>query len=359
MPHTFGHLFGISAAMLHSTTIAIAMSGLLGLQSGGVEPRLLSRIREREGLKTIEVELTVHFMKYKISPEIEGGSWRIHQWYRATPNLFRFDEASGKNLGNGLPWSTRYAFDGSTYRLVENVDQPRYSSREYVNRAPEVVPDVPDARVIGIRLDSWLFIHNYQLRDVEKTAKDAERVEQESSPDGYIERYKQTNGVVDEFTFDRTGALVRYLGTSARTVVPPIRLEALLTYSNPPREGAYPSRIEFKRYDSQELTVHEIWDIKVVKVNRPIDLSICGWAALNPPAGARLVVDGDYQHVRGRWNGKTFVQPEAREKEVVLAPPEVDDGPTLNPWLLGLGGCAVLLACVLAYRFIRRSRKVD
>lgn len=222
------------------------------------ESRLSRLIRERSEASAAEVTLRVHCSAVNVYPRMVGGDWDIHYLFQADRGAFRFDIAQSRDQDDGAATAFRYAFDGKTHRLVDKVDRPDLALREFVNTKPQAVPEVFDARLLGLGFNTILSMHHSSLDDVNQIVMNADSWSGARVAEGFLETYQHKNGLTYKYVLNDEGLPIRF--EAIRPAVPAMRYQATIAYG--PGDSAqtrFHARIEFKRFEADRLAIHEIW----------------------------------------------------------------------------------------------------
>ncbi len=330
--------------------VSLLLASAIPTDDAARESRLLAIARDRATITSGEVTLRVRFLQSYRNQEQVNSEWTDHYWFESDRSVFRLDQTRGDGRRKGDATTSRYGFDGKSYKLIPETDN-LISLQEFVKNKPVVASELFDARLLGIRLVPFKILHNYTLNDIDRIVTNAVSWDREETADGFVETYQHKNGLKYDYHFSKDGWPVRVTNTAANQ--PGVRYESRIAYDGGP-QGPYgfPSRIEFEGYDGKELTDHEIWNVEVLQLNRPIDPAIASWKALDPKVGAKLVVDGGNYQVDRIWNGDGFVPYREQTGPGVGKAQYQPASP--RPYALWLAaGCTVVLGSVLGYRLIR------
>lgn len=324
--------------------------------------RLLELVKERAKIRSGEFIIRVHFKKCEIQTILSGRDFDTHYWFDLSSGAVRVDRVRpAEQDGRVAAKTSRYAFDGTTHRIMDSAEE-LYPLREYDKRTllkAHAAPELIDARLIGLFMDSFLGVHNFTLNDVSRIATDAESWNrEETAHGGFKEVYRHKKGLTYEYEFASNGDIVKATVISIDGLG--IRFEAELSYDAQRRDAfRFPASIDFKRLEHGALTLHEIWSIEVIQINQPIDRSLLTWEGLKPKPGASLVVNHDYQHVSKRWTKAGFV-PYVEQPPITSGPsgsntiPRSGDGHRW--WIIAASVASAILGLALLYRIAIRFK---
>ena len=322
--------------------------------------RLLDLVLERSKINTGEITVRVRFAENTRDQDLIGAIWDAHYWFVSDRSAFRLDLTRDPNKEGGAPRTTmRYAFDGKSYKIVDDVER-LLPIREYIKlkpgEGPGLFPELFDPRLIGLSIDSFLAIHHGTLEDTSRIVTNAVSSKREEANGGFTETYAHKNGLTYSCVFSAEGLPIRIVVTSP-VGVRPIRYEARMEYGNHPEQrGNIPTMIDFKRHDEGKLTAHEIWDIGVKQLDQPFDRSVCSWAALQPKVGAPLVIDQDYQGMNRCWTGNGFGPWKRRLERDRIQASNAPSRRTEGGSIALPAASSIALGAVLAYRMLHRIR---
>jgi hypothetical protein len=135
--------------------------------------------------------------------------------------------------------------------------------------------------------------------------------------------------------------------------VPKVSIVSRLDYPGNAIDGVFlPKSIDLKRYINDKLSIHEIWDIEIVSINKQMDKEICQWPRLNPTPGARLEVDHDSSNIKYFWDGTQFQKMPIGEfdyNKYMIAQSRKKSKLYIAVFL------SILSAVLIAYRILRRK----
>jgi hypothetical protein len=332
---------------MHRAIIALVFFASVDSSSGAArDSQLLNIARSRTQITSGELELRIHYGTFKTIPRIAGGDCTVHFWFESDGKAFRLDFDDTKRQVDGLPGRYRYAYDGASYRLIDFLDEAKYPLQEFTKAKPKTAKKTFDARILGIYPSTFLGLHNYSLNDVERIVTNAATWSREEKSDGFSETYDHKKGMTYRFYYSKNGLPIRYEFSDAQAARP-YRYGGSVEYDLRRLESfSLPSKVSFRRYEAETLTIEEDWEVTVIQLNQPIDRSICSWAALSPKLGTRLVVDRQEEPgISTVWDGTGF-------RRVVARPAGAQAGNAANSRVVVYLIVNVIIVMVLAYRWV-------
>ncbi len=337
--------------------ICLACLGFFPYADGGERSQLLKLWKERQKITSGEFTVRTRFLLNKSIPLFEGAEWEFHLWWTSDQKVFRLDRHRvEKKRPEDADHLDQASFDGDTYRLIGRKDSPFFPVCEYRSVKPnEVQIQLFDPRLFGLYPDSMETFHNDTPQDLGRVVSEAASVKEGDDSGGTFEIYKGGDSLVYSYYYNRAGQPVRVdVEGNAKSK---IRHESRMEYDQADGgSAAFPTRIDFKLYQNGVLDTHEVIELHAFNLNVPVDRSLCGWAALQPHPGARLVVDDDNSNVKEFWDGE----------QMRPIPVGFGDGDPMvisraNRSMKLLVAVSIAGACVmlLAYRLVRRRGGVQ
>jgi hypothetical protein len=316
--------------------------------------QLLKIARSRAQITSGEVELRVHYETFKTLPKMAGNDCRVRCWFESDGKAFRLDSEDTKSQVDGLPAGIRYAYDGVSYKLMEKVNDAEYPLQEFTTAKPRTAVSLFDARVLGIYPSTFMALHHYTLNDVERIVTNAVTWGREETSGGFAETYNHKKGMMYKFSYSKDGLPSRYEFSDLQAASP-YRYGGDIEYDSARSDlFSMPSKVSFRRYDANTLTVDEVWKVKVIQLNQPIDRSICSWEALSPKVGARLVVDRERQQkVSTVWNGSGFERVVTAPAGLQAEKAATQRSPQRRIVFVVIN---IIIVTILAYRWVRTRR---
>lgn len=343
--------------------------------------------RDRERITSGYLEWTSTMDAYSRSEELVGSERTYRLWFDKTRRRMDLDEVRPRAPDHAL--HVRYAFDGKAYRRID-ADRPDVVVQELTtaflgDEPPKaMLPEYSvDPRVIGINgMEFGINLH-YRLDkcgtfDPNSTFQvDRARIEGLEALELSIRNPKNHQTFIVPQGAILPARMTTRFGSREPGGGPPYPLlveveSEVATWPNDRGERfEFPRTIKARRLDNGTVVLAETLRVRKVNFNVPIPASVLTWKGLQPPIGAALAINREYQRSETKevqWDGERFVS-------VVVPPlssndpgPDDDDTATANaasPFVSGsilrtssfvAAGSASLLAMIAAFLKLSRRR---
>ncbi len=273
---------------------------------------ILSQIT-RDRMKMISCEIIVKVRSLQddgkpVVPELD----EFHYWWTSDLSIYRMDRhLIGKKNREDSDHHDNVSFDGLKLRIIGRKDSPDYPLTElsipkyYTQRKI----DLFDPRLIGLFIETIKIYHNYKFINLEEIYKNSIKFDNGIGKSGKYEIFtsaiQNQNKYYQKYVYNDKNLPVyaKYWSDADENV----SVEARFEYGPANLQKLWmPKKIDLKRYINDHLSIHEIWEIEVISINKKIDRAICQWSELKPTPGSRLVVDYDAKKIENFWDGRQF-----------------------------------------------------
>ncbi len=321
------------------------------------ETSILSNLsHSRMEIKSCEVVLKVTVLVDNSNPNQKELD-EFHYYWTSDLSIYRMDRHMfGMKGRDDIDHYDNLSFDGSKMRIVYRKDNPDFPLEEIsLSGVSKEYKELLDPRLFGLYLETIKVYHNFTYSDLIKIVNDSDSMESGSDKVGKYEifhhKLTDNNNLYYKYHYDYRNLPIDV--NVWNDAVPKVSIVSRLDYPGNAIDGVFlPKSIDLKRYINDKLSIHEIWDIEIVSINKQMDKEICQWPRLNPTPGARLEVDHDSSNIKYFWDGTQFQKMPIGEfdyNKYMIAQSRKKSKLYIAVFL------SILSAVLIAYRILRRK----